>query len=205
MMETNGPIPGVRKREEVAGNVPNLFTSQELENENATEPTPEEQDQYDTIVLRGMEIIHAEGTGDAIIESLKRPNMEVGQAIAETAAKLYQFIQRASKSQNIEYSPESMRNAFVLELIPALMDLGASQGLWEIKSEKDWEKLHQVASIGAADAVGKAMMKDGTAPRDEARQFLQAQGVTEDDMVPKGMTPIAGAVRKDSIRRGMGG
>ncbi len=200
-----GPIPGVIRRDEIKGDVPNLFTSQEVEDENSREPSPQEQDDYDLITLRGMEIIHAPKTGDAIIESLKKPNMETAQAIGETAAQLYKFIKQSSASQQKELSPEAMRNAFVMELIPALIDLGASQGLWEINGEKDWEQLHQSASIIAADAVGRAMMKDGSLPQSEARQFLQAQGVTEDDMVPKGMAPIPAAVRKDAIRMGMGG
>ena len=51
-METKTTIPGYLKKEDIAGDVPNLFTGQEVQEQNETEPTPEEMDQYDMVVAR---------------------------------------------------------------------------------------------------------------------------------------------------------
>jgi len=205
------PLPGRKPASDISGDVPNLFTAQETNEENETEATPEELDQYEMIVTRVGKMIATEPSHTQVMNMMKGDNKDIPTAVGMAAAKLFLFAEKTAKSQGVELTPAAANSAFVQELLPMLIDEGQGAGLWSIKPgptpderSEEWLEIHQAATIIAADFVGQAFQKEGRMPTEEARKFLKSKGVTEDQMVPPGMTPVAGAVRKDAIRRQMG-
>lgn len=186
----------------VEGDTPNLFTSQEQQDLESDQATPQEQAQYDEIVTRMMSMIHDPQTGKSIVDAMKGGQRSVGSAVASAAEKLILFAKESSKAQGVEFAPEALREAFGKEIIPELVDVGEAEGLWEL-DEKEYEKAVQDSVMLATKRVGETMIRNGTIPQSEAQDFLSSQGVEVSDMIPEGLTPGAEGVARANQQIGM--
>lgn len=200
----DGATPGVAAVGDLPGPHPSGMMPGDAVDQEATEPSDQEQRDYTQIVTSAMKFIHGPKS-ETVLRAMNNPRIPVHQAVGRFAAKLVTMIQNSAQSAGSELSPEALREAFAGEIIPDLLDLGQAGGLWDL-SEAEMDEEVQNAALATAKLYGEGAKSRGKLPTQESRDFLQSQGVDLDGLVQEaGMTPVAAGVMQANRQTQQGG
>jgi hypothetical protein len=167
--------------------------------EQADEPsnvTPQEQEQYDTIVVAALSFLYADGATKMVVQKLKDEasgNGGLAQAIGHTCAMILRSIKRALAQQNKQVPPDIMFHAGA-EVIAEIITIAEHAGL----AKEGDEALLRDAAFRAVKTYGDIELQTGELgpqQRQGAQQEMaqlkgmvpqKKQGLVDQNMAPQG-------------------
>lgn len=152
------------------------------------QPTPEEQEFYDTFLNKAFEFIHGPKSSRAVIKHLNQKDLSVQEAVGRTTAMIAKNIVQSAKMANVKIVPEAIFGAGP-EIVEELLDVGSRAGIFPIdwpeedKAEltPEQEKMAQDALALAAQSYGDELLKgqDAEALKSDAQQSVLRQVQSE--------------------------
>lgn len=143
---------------------------------DSTEPTPEEQEQYDLLVIRARKMIFGEAKQE-ILEQMGASNSPA-EGMGRSAAMLMKTMLNAAKNDGTEIDPEVAINAGT-EIIEDLNDLGKKNGIFEYDDAQSEESELADAVLWGVKAYGDGMIQSGeiTPEMQQAGQQIMQEGM----------------------------
>lgn len=136
--------------------------------EDAPNVDPEEQEQYDRIVMNAMKVIHGQNSRDAILQSISTGNP--AEAIGQLAGQLVAQINQSAMGAGAQLSEDAMYHAGI-EIIEQLTELAISSG---IVPEEQADQVHAIA-IESGLQTYKMMESQGNSQGMSQGQPMQPQ------------------------------
>lgn len=197
--EDDAPLPGRMRPDDIEGPRPTGISQEDALDAEATEPTQEEQAQYQQAATMAFKFIHGQKSREIVQNALNVSNMPVHQAVGRMAAKIAHLIMNSAKTANAELAPEVVRELIAGEVIPELMDIGQESGFWDLSEQQADEEI-KMAALAAAKAYGEGAKQRGELPTAEAQAFLESQGADLGELGGgdeyHGMNPVTAGVRR---------
>ena len=153
-------------------------TPEEMQAES-TEPTPEEQEQYDLMVIRARKMIFGDAKEDLL--EMMGASQSPAQGMGEAAALLVKMMTDAMKNEDGPVDPEVAINAGT-EIIEDLNDLGKNNGIFEYDSDEDEDQELADAVLWGVKKYGDGMIQSGeiTPEMQQMGQQVMQQGMDEE-------------------------
>jgi hypothetical protein len=166
--------------------------SDQPENTDDSQVTPEEQKQYDDFVTRAKLFINdsrvpkngqgkpqagAKAPRDVIVDHLNIKGMSAAEAVGRTTAQVAWILYTAAKRAGMPYSPDVIYHG-ADEIMSDLYQIGVSAGV--IKNpppagSQEEEHLLGMAKLAAAKYFGQNLINTGQANQQQAQQYYLEQ------------------------------
>lgn len=159
-------------------------------NDEPPNVSPEEQKQYDTVVVKAMELLYAKDRLPVLVDKLKQGTDNISGAIGHSAAMTMLTIARTVQSQGQEI-PEDVLYAAGQEIVGQVTDIAEAAGL--VKSEVK-QKVAEAALFEGLRVWGQQMGSTGQIDgnkQQEAAGLLQQAGIQQDTSNLPGHGPAA--------------
>jgi antitoxin component of RelBE/YafQ-DinJ toxin-antitoxin module len=141
--------------------------------------TPEEQQQYDTIVYKAMEMLYSDDRIVPMLEKLKAGANNISKEIGHTAAMVMTSLVQTVAQSDQEIPEEILYNAGQ-EVVSQIVDIATAAG---IVSEEQSQDVAEAALYEGLRIWGQNMGRDGQitdARAIEAKQSLTQAGIEQD-------------------------
>lgn len=154
--------------------------------------SPEEQQDLHQLMVKAGTMIHGRASRDAVLDSLHQPNLTVAQSVGHTAASILMAINDQKKATTQQPIDNDVLNEAAKHLIPELMDLGISAGIFPIKppagdnlqpgvGSDPYNKTMRMALLEATKVYGESLLRQPNAPQlTEAAGNMWALGVRQE-------------------------
>lgn len=174
--------------------------------------TPEEQEQYDQIASKALDVIWDERSQGAILEQMNQPDMEIHEAVGRAAAQLMGGVAASAKAAGVKISPDAVWAASRDEVVPALFELGKAAGIFDLEegSQEEQDQINMAFYEGARIYLER-MLQEPDAQRFSAEaQDVYAEQVAREvdagDAPPDFRERLAGrGPVTDGVRRALHG
>jgi len=141
--------------------------------EEQTEPSPEEQDQYDRMATKAQQFIFSPKGSQQLLEQMNNKQGSIYDNVGKAAAMIGKLIKGSMDSAGVEASADALMNAGADYVVPMLFELGEAGGVFKFDSEEDEQEQMELAMLSAVEHFGNAEAQNGTLPQDEAQQYMR--------------------------------
>lgn len=182
------PLQGTTNNPRGFGGAPDPVSEEEK-----NKASPDEQKDYEMLVIRGRKIIFGENKDDLLemMGSSEAPAKGLGQA----ASMIIKSLTSAAKEQGRDIGPDAAINAGTL-IVTELNELAVNNGVFKYESQKDEDSEIKDGVLWGVKLYGDGMVQSGelTPEITEAAKAQVTQGIQENEQKGPQKNKMASAV-----------